>query len=227
MMHDKIVKKDFDFGWKTWIEPHMAELALRCNRGDLLDIGCGTCKLFEYLRSRGWKGKYYGIDIKKYEGYRYPKGVELIIEDALEVEFPRVDTVLLYNILENVDNPIILLRKAIRAARKNVLINVPKRNEEMWRYGVVEYHQLDKTHKHCGFSKEEVYKLVGLAGGKIKTYEELGKTNATIGIGLWNNIIPKRIVYLLGKIFSSKTFLQEIWCEVVKNYLLGEKGNRL
>jgi len=136
--------------------------------------------------------------------------------DALEVKFPIVDTVVLYNILEHVDKPITLLRKAINAAKGNVLINVPKRNEEMWEYGIVEYHQLDKTHKHCGFIKEEIYKIVDLAGGKITTYSELEKTNATIGIGLWNNIIPKRIVYLFSKIFSSKTFYQEIWCEIVK-----------
>jgi len=169
------------------------------------------------LKEEGWKGKYYGIDIQKYEGYEYPKGAELIIGAALKVEFPKVDTVLLYNILEHVDDPLSLLRKAISAARENVLINVPKRNEEMWRYGVVEYHQLDKTHKHCGFSKEEVYKLVDLTGGEIKTYKEIGKTDATIGIGLWNNIIPKGIVYLLSKIFSSKTFYQEIWCEIIRN----------
>lgn len=65
---------------------------------------------------------------------------------------------------------------------------MPKRNEELWRYGIVEYHQLDKTHKHCGFSKEELYRLVELAGGKIRTYKELGKIDATIGIRLWGII---------------------------------------
>ena len=88
---------------------------------------------------------------------------------------------------------------------------MPKRNEEMWRYGVVEYHQLDKTHKHCGFSKDEVYEIVNLSGGEIRNYKELGRSNTTIGISLWSNIIPKRIVYLLSKIFY-----QEIWCEVIK-----------
>jgi len=51
---------------------------------------------------------------------------------------------------------------------------------------------------------------VDLTGGRIKTYKEIGETIATIAIELWNNIIPKVIVYLLNKIFSSKTFYQEI-----------------
>lgn len=214
---DNLVKTDFDFGWKKWKDvPQYIRFVLEYQRGDILDVGCATCQLYTFLRSHGWKGKYYGIDSQKYEGYEYPKEVNLIIKDALEAEFPSVNTVVLYNILEHVDDPITLLTKAISAARENVLINVPKRNEEMWRYGIVEYHQLDKTHKHCGFSKEEVYKLVDIAGGRIKTYKEIGKTNATIGIGLWNNIIPKGIVYLLSKIFFSKTFYQETWCEVMR-----------
>lgn len=214
---DNFVKTDFDFGWKKWKGvPPCAGLTFQYKKGDILDVGCATCQLYIFLRKKGWKGKYYGIDNRKYESYEYPKDAELIIGNALEAEFPKVDTVLLYNILEHVDDPITLLRKAISAARKNVLINIPKRNEEMWRYGVVEYHQLDKAHMHCGFSKEEVHKLVDIAGGKIKTYEDMGKTNTTIGIGLWDNIIPKGIVYLLSRIFSSKTFYQEIWCEVVR-----------
>jgi len=58
--------------------------------------------------------------------------------------------------------------------------------------------------------------LVNLAGGRIKTYKETGKTDAIIGKALWNNIIPRGIVFLLSKIFPSKIFYQEIWCEVIK-----------
>jgi 2-polyprenyl-3-methyl-5-hydroxy-6-metoxy-1,4-benzoquinol methylase len=214
---DNIVKTKFDFGWKEYkVIPAYIYLAFQYQKGDILDVGCATCQLYTFFAKKGWKGEYYGIDIQKYDDYEYPEGANLIIGDVLEVEFPKADTVVLYNILEHVDEPITLLKKAIKAARQNILINVPKRNEEMWKYGVVEYHQLDKTHKHCGFLKEEVFKLVDIAVGEIKTYTELGKTNARTGIGLWNNIIPKGIVYLLSKIFSSKTFYQEIWCEVVR-----------
>lgn len=213
----KVVKSDFDFGWKEWKKPPAyAELAFQYQKGDILDVGCGTCQLYSFLRKKGWKGKYYGIDAKKYN-YDYSKGIELIIGDALEVEFPEVDTVILYNILEHIDDPVKLLKKALNSARENVLVNVPKRNEELWKLGIAEYHQLDKTHKHCGFSRDEVYKLVELAGGKICTYKELGRTDARVLLGFWDSIIPKGIVYALTKIFPSKVFYQEIWCEVVEN----------
>lgn len=218
-MENDIVKTDFDFGWKKWKTlPENSKLVFQYQRGDVLDVGCATCQLYDYLRRQGWKGQYYGIDSRKYEGYKYPEGVNLIIGNALEVEFPKVDTVVLYNILEHVDEPITLLRKAINTAKGNVLINVPKRNEEMWEYGVVEYHQLDKTHKHCGFIKEEVYKIVDLAGGRIVTWKE--KSGVTV---IPIKLIGKHIGTLLlnpkiGKhIFPKKTFYAGIWLEVIKN----------
>ena len=208
---------DFDFGWKKWQSiPSYVELVFWYQRGDVLDVGCGPCQLNKFLKSKGWRGKYYGIDIKKYKSCQNSKEVKFIVGDALNLEFPKTDTIVLYNILEHVEDPVKLLAKAVSATKNNVLINVPKRNEEMWSYGIVEYHQLDKSHKHCGFSKKEVYNLVNLAGGKIVTYKELGKIDATISLPLWNNIIPKAVIYLLDKLFSSKTFYSSIWCEIIK-----------
>lgn len=215
-MNDEIVKKEFDFGWKNWTAaPEFAELALQYQKGDILDVGCATCQLYQYLREEGWDKNYYGIDYQKYESYEYPEGVNLIIGDALELEFPEVDTVILYNILEHISDPITLLKKALKAAKKNVLIYVPKRNEEMWMNGIIEFHQLDKTHKHCGFSEEEIYNIVSLSGAEISNYKDMVLIDATIGVNLWNNRIPRFIVGKLIKIFSSKTFYQEMWCEVV------------
>ena len=135
------IKTDFDFGWKKWKStPPYIELVFQYQKGDILDIGCATCQLYKFLKDKGWKEKYFGIDNKRYEDYEYPQGLNFIIGDALKVNFPEVDTVVLYNFLEHIDNPAYLLQKALKAARHNVLVNIPKRNEEMWQYGIVEYH---------------------------------------------------------------------------------------
>ena len=212
-----LIKKEFDFGWKKWQNPpHYAHLALKYQIGDILDVGCATCELYNFLRSKGWDGEYYGIDAVKYEDYTYPNGVHLIIDPASSPEFPEVDTIILNNILEHLDNPLNILKKSIESTRENILINIPKRNEEMWiKYGLFEPHQLDKTHKHCGFSRDECYHMVEMAGGEIKTYQEIGEINAMKGVPLWNNIIPRGINFLMSKIFSSKTYYHDIWCEVI------------
>lgn len=215
--NDELIKTEFNFGWKKWdLLPHYAEPTLKNQKGDILDIGCATCELYKFLKSRGWEGNYYGIDIKKFEDYEYPEGVNLIIGDPLEIDLPEVDTIILYNILEHVDYPLELLKKSVETSKENVLVNVPKRNEELWGYNIVEFHQLDKTHKHCGFSKEELFKLSELAGGKVVNYLEFGEFSVVSGVNLWKNILPKLSIYLLNKIFSSKKYYQEIWFELVK-----------
>jgi 2-polyprenyl-3-methyl-5-hydroxy-6-metoxy-1,4-benzoquinol methylase len=214
----EIVKKEFDFGWKAGGFARPTDLlALECQHGSILDIGCSTCLLYSFLSQRGWTGRYVGIDVRRYEGYPYPIGVELVIGDVPTLTFPRTDTVILYNLLEHVEDPYALLSKSVESCQKNVLVNVPKRNEALWEHGVVDYHQLDKTHQHCGFSKEELNKIVRLSGGKIRSYKDIKKVNVTVGISLWNSRIPKGVVLFLSKIFSSRTFYREIWCEVVKD----------
>lgn len=213
----EIVKKEFDFGWKAGHSTYEADLlALEYQKGDILDVGCGTCRLYNFLSQREWTGHYIGIDAQRYDDYAYPAGVELITNDATTVTFPKIDTVVLYWLLEHVEDPCALLSKSIESCQKNVLLCVPKRNEALWERGVVEYHQLDKTHQHCGFSREEVNNIVRLSGGKIRSYKEMTKINATVGIHLWDSQMAKRVVFLLSRIFSSKTFYENIWCEVVK-----------
>lgn len=214
---ENLVKSEFDFGWKKWsYVPEIAGLAVEFQKGDVLDVGCATCQLYDLLKSKGWSGKYHGIDIEKYEGYNYPEGVDLRIGDAFKLEFPEVDTVVMYDILEHVDDPVALLRKALKAARQNVLIAVPLRNEEMWKLGVVEMHQVDRTHKHCGFSKEEVQKLAELSGGRIRQQKDMGRVTAIVGVKLWKGWFPKKLFYLMDKLFSSRSFYCGLWCEVVR-----------
>lgn len=212
-----LIKTEFNFGWKEWSNPPIyAKLTLEKQKGDILDVGCATCQMYEFLKNNGWNGRYYGVDIQKYENYDYPNDVNLILGDASFIDFPEVDTVVLNNVLEHVDDPVMLLKKSLNSCRKNVLITVPQRNEETWQKGVIEYHQLDKTHKHCGFSLDELYKIVERSGGSVQEYKKTDKKNAIIGIGLWNNVIPKIVFVLLSKLFSSETFYENIWMEIVK-----------
>ena len=41
----------------------LAELALKAPDSSVLDIGCGFCDLYDFLKARGWRGHYMGIDI--------------------------------------------------------------------------------------------------------------------------------------------------------------------
>jgi SAM-dependent methyltransferase len=41
----------------------LAEFALHVPDSSVLDVGCGFCDLYDFLRMRGWQGRYTGIDI--------------------------------------------------------------------------------------------------------------------------------------------------------------------
>lgn len=68
-----------------------------CGIGDLqgksiLDVGCGFGDLYGYLKSQGWTGEYYGIDIVKEfiaEGQQRFPGANLRCGDFETIEFDR------------------------------------------------------------------------------------------------------------------------------------------
>jgi SAM-dependent methyltransferase len=205
-----LVKTEFDFGWKKDISPlimMIGNIILKSNSKAVLDIGCGTCQLANYLFRKNWRGKYYGIELRVYENYSYPQDIKLII--------PKVDMVIMSNILEHVNDPVDLIKKAFTAA-DHILINVPKRNEEMWRLDIVEYHQLDKSHKHCGFNLEEIKGIIELGGGKIITYKEHGEVNAFLVSRFFKNKLIKKVINLLAMVSSTNVFYTEIFCKVEK-----------
>ncbi len=118
--------------------------------------------------------------------------------------------------LEHVEDPIGLLGKCIDHS-DNVLVAVPKRNEDLWRHGVVEYHQLDRTHKHWGFTEHELRRLVKCSNGKMVAYQELVKTDLLGLLGAFTESeMFHRLVEHLMKVLPTKSYSQELWCEVTR-----------
>lgn len=214
MTPDPLVAETKDYPWKTAVNPILGDLALAYNRGNIVDLGCGTCQLYVYLKERGWNGTYIGIDEQRYEGYAYPDGVTLVIADAFTVDLPPSDTYILYDVLEHVNDPVRLLSRCLRVAR-NVLVAVPKRNEDLWRYGIVEYHQLDRTHKHHGFSQPELHQLVERSRGRIVRFQEIIPTDlSTVLPAFFDSPWLHRWVRRLLRLWPSKVYYQEFWCEI-------------
>ena len=214
MQDDSVVKLSVDFPWKSDAHPMLGGLVVRYNRGNVVDVGCGTCQIYHHLVGAGWKGKYVGVDVTSYEEQAYPQEVSLMFGDALELDLPRSDTYILYDVLEHVEKPVELLAKCLTRAQ-NVLIAVPKRNEDLWKSGFVEYHQLDKTHKHWGFTEQEVRHLVERSGGRILQYKELIPTDLLTVLGAFSQSLTlARVVQKLMKVFPTKIYHQELWCEV-------------
>lgn len=209
---DLYARTDFDFEWKADQESEVARLARERAGTSLLDIGCGSCQLFHYLTRRGWSGRYVGIDSKPDVP---PPGAERLTGDALTLPLPKTEICVLYNILEHVDDPRALLARALEVSGR-ALVAVPRRCEDLWGSGVVEHHQLDKTHRHAGYARPELERLVAAAGGRIAELRELDPIRPEALLRLVESRWARVIARLALGAARVREVPQTFWCDVVR-----------
>ncbi len=200
------------YPWMSRFDKKIGEIILErvLPNKSVLDVGCGTLQLYKFLKSHGWNGIYYGIDIQKYENVDYTD-VNFILGDAQRVDFPKVDVVVMNDILEHVDHPEILVKKALNS--KLVMMFVPKANPELWKMGVCEYHQLDKTHKHQGFTRKEIFDMVVNNGGIISRWMELIPIRVYNLLPFWESERARGWIERISRHSPTKVFYQEIFVE--------------
>jgi SAM-dependent methyltransferase len=115
----------------------------------ILDVGCATGEYCKKLNALGFES--IGVDINpQYVAKAKTNGVEAYCMDAKSIKFPdnSFDTVILFEVLEHVDNPHDVLIEAKRVARRNILITVPDCTavSELRNFGLTYEHMLDRDH---------------------------------------------------------------------------------
>jgi SAM-dependent methyltransferase len=114
----------------------------------VLDLGCGLGGYSKVLAGRGFdvraldvvpdyveRARSLGVDAELYDGERLP------FEDG------SVDTVILIEVLEHLEDPAALLREARRVARAGVLVTVPNCTQDFGPVPVEFSHMLDVDHR--------------------------------------------------------------------------------
>ncbi|HEY6780559.1 MAG TPA: methyltransferase domain-containing protein [Thermoleophilaceae bacterium] len=127
---------------------------------ELLDLGCGLGGYAKVLGERGLsvrgldvvsayveRAQQLGVDAQLYDGGRVPA-----VDDS-------VDTVILLEVLEHLDDPAALLAEARRVARRNVLVSVPDCTQEFRGVPVEFSHMLDVDHRQW-FTVESLERLL-------------------------------------------------------------------
>ncbi|MGB9736310.1 MAG: class I SAM-dependent methyltransferase [bacterium] len=139
--------KNFD---TPLVNPINLNLVKRYAGLNILDVGCATGGYCIELKKSGYNC--IGVDInKEYVRIARKNGINVcLIKDEFPFKDNSFDTVLLFEIIEHLEEPGRLLKEAKRVAKKNILISVPNCEgfEALRKYGLTYEHFLEMDHKN-------------------------------------------------------------------------------
>jgi hypothetical protein len=153
---------------KDWLQ----ECIINNSPASILDIGVGAGTYSRLLRPKLRRAHFIGIEV--FEPYvemfdLHEHYDELIVADAREVEWPRVDVVIMGDVIEHMayDDAVAMWDKARRTARKSVFVSLPI----IFAPQGAEFGNEHERHMHH-WTHEEVLKLPGIV--KYWTGDVLG-----------------------------------------------------
>jgi SAM-dependent methyltransferase len=117
---------------------------------DVLDLGCGLGGYGLELGKRGFSVR--GLDVSaEYVERARALGVEAETYDGttLPLADDAVDTVILLEVIEHLDDPAALLAEARRVARRNLLLSTPNATQSFGTTPVEFSHMLDLDHRQA------------------------------------------------------------------------------
>lgn len=148
---------------ENYVSPLLIDFAAHNAGKVILDLGCATGEYCLQLEKLGFQCT--GADVNPHYVEKARKnGVNAIVTsgDYLDFEDDSFDTVLLFEVLEHLKNPLQLLKEAKRVARKNVLITVPNCGQlsQLSQFSLTYEHLLEEDHVNY-FTKQDLENLIG------------------------------------------------------------------
>ncbi len=158
----------------------------------ILDLGCGLGGYSWTLSQRGFdvraldvlpdyveRARALGVRADTYDGHRIP-----LADDS-------VDTVIMFEVLEHLEDPAELLREVRRVARRNVLVSVPNCTQSFGRVPIEFSHMLEMDHKQF-FTEDSLRELLNGEFG-ASTVEQLLPVDAKMAALVLPR--PLRVLY--------------------------------
>ncbi len=182
----------------------------------ILDVGCGTGNLLNYLAKRNKEAILFGVDIEKEivnraEKNKYCQREKFILMDAKKLPFEDnfFDEIYCYEVLEHVKdlNQVLSEIKRVLKKRGKLKITVPLEKSEKILIKYNKDYPIQVGHVRF-FSKENIQKVLEEKGFKIKFH----KTRNAIEHIFWRNIFKRggRIINQLGEVDKRPSKLMRI-----------------
>jgi len=201
--------KNWYINEENYASPNLIKFAAGNAGKNILDIGCATGEYCNKLESLGFKCT--GIDInRKYIKKAQENGVEAYVMEANDLKFPdnSFDTVLLFEVLEHVNDPLKVLKESKKVSSKNILVTVPNctKFNDLRASGLTYEHMLEKDHVNF-FTKTDLKDLISEEFNEFEVLEKepiwLNKLLKTAELPGWLRI-P---ILVFSKINPNKTYL--------------------
>jgi methionine biosynthesis protein MetW len=165
--------QDWYLDEEGYTSPLLLEFAAQNAGKTILDLGCATGEYCLELEKMGFNCT--GVDINpQYVEKAQERGVNAVVSQGDDLKFAdnSFDTVLLFEVLEHVENPQSILNEAKRVARKNVLITVPNCSQlsELSKFSLTYEHLLEKDHVNF-FTKTDLENLIAQDFNNFKVEE--------------------------------------------------------
>jgi SAM-dependent methyltransferase len=175
------------------VAPPLIRFARKYAGSKILDLGCATGNYCLHLQGLGYSMS--GADVNAdYVRIARDRGVDAaLIEGSVPFADKSFDTVLLFEVVEHLDDPRPVLSEALRLARRNVLITTPHSGDiDLLRaQGLLYEHVADMDHRNF-FTRESLEELLNGVFPSVRVW----KGNGLNPLGLF----PLRPVRWLGKV---------------------------
>lgn len=156
-MREMYGKEYFDIRDVTIDKSEWSDILLFIKGKFILEVGCGTGKLLEFLMKKGYVVM--GCDISKYAAnIAKKKGLRVDICNAENLPYPDkcFDTVISQHLLEHVPNDVKALKEMVRVALYRVICLVPGHQTN------------DKTHVRDHYTLQMILYLIERVKREIK-----------------------------------------------------------
>jgi SAM-dependent methyltransferase len=155
------------------VSPNLIKFVSKYAEETILDVGCATGAYCKKLEDKGFKCT--GVDInQEYIKKAREDGINAYIMDIRNLKFKddSFDTVILFEVLEHIDELDIALDEVKKVAAKNILITVPNCSDfyKLKFHGLTYEHMLEKDHINF-FTKKKLENLLSQHFKKIKVIE--------------------------------------------------------
>lgn len=143
---------------------------------NIIDVGCGSGAYVRYLKD---KFNIRGIDHEVFESWASD---ESLFDTGSILKLPYKDntfeTVLLFEVLEHINDPMHAIMELYRVTSKNIIITVPNCSitDGMKESGLIYNHWIDRTHVNF-YSRDKLIELISSCGFKISHFEYINYIN--------------------------------------------------